>query len=468
MGTYKDVLMLVDKVTKPLQDINKKMEEMDKKTDKVKKRFQQFNESINSVAEKSRKALSVIGTLTKSFSKLVGASGIITMGINKAAQYGDRIDKMSQKIGMSQKAFQEWDYIMSQNGGSVESLQMGFKTLTNQIEGVQKGSKDSIKAFAALGIKVKDSSGKFRDQNDIFNDSIRALQKIKNPTQKAMLANRLFGRSAAELKPLLNQDAEAIDGLREKANKLGLIMSPEDVKNAVEFTDTMDTLGRFFQARINVAVTKIMPKLVQIFEKLMEFKTPIDAVFKALGKVAEITFKTFEFLGKHWEILVGLGAALLWIAGPVIISTVITAITSLVAAIVSGAAAANIAMAGIPILIGLIVTGITMLITHWDKVGSTIARVWGGLVEKFKGWIGTILDWINKLLEKLGVLAYLIPGLNAIKIGKDVAGAIGNKINNNSISNTTNNTNNTTNNVTNNYGNTYNGMFPYSSAVYSI
>ena len=39
--------------------------------------------------------------------------------------------------------------------------------------------------------------------DDVFNDVIRKLQQIKDPTQKMILANRLFGRSAAELRPLL-------------------------------------------------------------------------------------------------------------------------------------------------------------------------------------------------------------------------------------------------------------------------
>jgi len=473
MATYKDTLLLVDKVTAPLQKITKKMTDTQKAGSKLQSKFTALNNKMQNLAPTSVKVLGAVGKLTKSFVGLVGASGALTMGIKAAAAYGDRIDKMSQKIGMGQKAFQEWDYIMSQNGGSVETLQMGFKTLTTQIEGVQKGSKDSIKAFRDLGVSVKDSNGKFRNQDDIFNDVVRALQKIQNPTKKAMLANRLFGRSAAELRPLLNQEADAIDGLRAKANKLGLIMSPEDVKNAVEFTDTMDTLGRFFQARINVGVTKIMPKLVKIFEDLMAFQKPIDAIFRTLGKVVELTFGFIGFLGKHWEILVGIGTALLAIAAPVIWSGIVTGITAVTAAITSGAAMANIAMAGIPILIGLIVTGITLLITHWDKVkevaakiGQAIANTWSMLVEKFKGWISTLMGWVDKLLEKFGVLANFIPGLRGMKIAKDIAGAIsGNKTNNDNRSIMTNSNNTTTSN-TYNTTNNYNSMFPLANAQY--
>ncbi len=62
---------------------------------------------------------------------------------------------MSQQIGMGRKAFQEWDYIMTQNGGNVESLQMGYKTLASQMDKARKGSKDSIGYFSKLGISIK-------------------------------------------------------------------------------------------------------------------------------------------------------------------------------------------------------------------------------------------------------------------------------------------------------------------------
>ena len=187
MAQFKDTILLVDKVTKPLQKIQEGIRKTTQSASKMQEKFKKLNASMEALAPTSKKVLGATGKLVKSFVGLVGASGALTMGIKATAAYGDNVDKMSQKIGMGQKAFQEWDYIMSQNGGNVETLQMGFKTLTTQIEGVQKGSKDSIRAFRDLGVRVKDNTGKFRSQDDIFNDTIRKLQKIQNPTKKAML-----------------------------------------------------------------------------------------------------------------------------------------------------------------------------------------------------------------------------------------------------------------------------------------
>jgi CII-binding regulator of phage lambda lysogenization HflD len=439
MATYKDILVLVDKVSAPLQKIQNSMKKTTEQTNKLTEKLKRFNDKMKDLTPTSNKVLSLTGKLTKSFIGLVGASGVITAGINKVAQYGDRIDKLSQKIGMSSKAFQEWDYIMSINGGEVETLQMGFKTLVTQIEGVQKGSKDSIKAFSDLGVKVKENNGQFRKADDVFNDVIRKLQQIKDPTQKMILANRLFGRSAAELRPLLNQEAEAIDELRDKANKMGLIMSDDDIKNAVQFTDTMNTLGRFFQANMNKALVQVLPKLTEIMNKIIELKEPLMAIIKFVGNIAVITLKVFGFLAKHWEILVGIGAALAVIAGPAIIAGI--------GALVAGLATVSWPLIGIGAAIGAVIAGLIALVRNWKTVWNTIKSVTSSVVNG-------ILGFINKLLEKLGFLAYLIPGLAQIKIGKDIAGFVGDKISQNSVKQSqTNNTNNTTNNTTNFFGN---------------
>ena len=317
MATYKDVLMLVDKVSEPLKKIQAASE-------KTKNSFQDLGQKLTKVGNNMK---TVGGKITSTVTKVTATVTAFAAGtvyaMKKAAEYGDRIDKMSQKIGMSRKSFQEWDYIMSQNGGNVETLQMGFKTLVTQIEGVQKGSKDSIKAFQALGVSVKDNNGHFRVADDVFNDVIRKLQQVKDPTQKMILANRLFGRSAAELRPLLNQEAEAIDELREKANKMGLIISEEDVKNAVKFSDTMDTFSRVFQAKFATIAMKLMPKFVEILERILSHTDTIEKVIGYVLKLVEVFINLVDWFTKldtKWQIVIASAAAFLGILGPLITS----------------------------------------------------------------------------------------------------------------------------------------------------
>ena len=394
MTTYKDVLMLVDKVSEPLRKIQNS-------TEKLRDKFGKLQSGIKKIG----------GVMATVGSAISVAGGAILRASSQYAEMGDRIDKMSQKIGMSRKAFQEWDYIMSQNGGSVESLQMGFKTLTTQIEGVQKGSKDSVNAFKALGVSVKDSNGQFRSQDEIFNDTIRKLQQIQNPTQKAMLANRLFGRSAAELRPLLNQEAEAVDELRDKANNMGLIISDEDIENAVRFKDTMDTFTRFFQAKFGTVMMKLMPSFSKALEEIIAFSQENQEVFNDMGMA-------FNFI-----VTKALPSVLKGVFG------VANAFRSL------GGIIGNV--------IGWIVSIPTNIQTAFINAQNIILRIFIALKNSIGSAIQYIIERLAKMLQVMGAVASKIPGLRGLG---DAITDIGNGITTNSVRQTQNN--NTVNNST--------------------
>jgi formate-dependent nitrite reductase cytochrome c552 subunit len=71
------------------------------------------------------------------------------------AAAADNVDKMSQKIGISRTAYQEWDYVMSQNGMSVDKLQTGIKTLTSKMDAAKNGTASATEAFQRLGYRLR-------------------------------------------------------------------------------------------------------------------------------------------------------------------------------------------------------------------------------------------------------------------------------------------------------------------------
>jgi hypothetical protein len=262
-----------------------------------------------------------------------------------------------------------------------------------------------------LGVSVKDNNGQFRNQDEIFNDTIRKLQQIKNPTQKAISANKLFGRSAAELRPLLNQEASAVDNLREKANKLGLIITDQDIDNAVKFKDTMDTFTRYFQAKFGSAMMQMMPSLT-------------DATEQIIGLTQE-----------HQEIFDNMGRSLNWITATVLLA-VLKAVFWVGDAIkyVAGEWGNRIGeLLALPTLIG----------AKWIEAKTAILRVWYALQDGIGKAIDYILQRLIKLLQTMANIANKIPLL------KGMGGLLGNMASNlsrNTVTQTQNN--NTTNNST--------------------
>lgn len=236
------------------------VEETGKQSDEAGGRFEKFGSVMKSVGKVLAVTMAAIGTAA------VAAGKKLYDMANDVAATGDNIDKMSQRLGLSREAYQEWDYVLSQSGVDINSVQTGMKTLTNSIDDAKNGTDKAIEKFTRLGITQEDLANKSRE--DIFAMTIAGLQKMTDDTEKAALANDMFGRSGQEMIPLLNASAESTEELLQKSRDLGMVMSDEAITAAVNYTDSMDTLKRTFSAVKNNIVSDLLPGFTKILDGL--------------------------------------------------------------------------------------------------------------------------------------------------------------------------------------------------------
>lgn len=386
--------------------------------------------NLNKVRKEAKdvdKALNELGGMAKAAGKTIAVGigvGSAAIGglVVKATESLDRVDKLSQKIGMSRKAFQEWDYVLGQNGISIDVMQGGFKTMTNAVDDLFNGSSKMTESFGKLGLSADDLRGKTRDE--IFDVVIRELQGMPDSVERAAIANDLLGRSATELAPLLNQTAESTQELKDRASDLGLVMSDETIDAGVVFGDTMDDIKKSLGAAGMQIGAQFMPKLQEFLDWVMANMPTIQATMGA--------------------ILTGIGDAIGWVADNInwilpllagmlasfvafkIITTVITIFTALktiiggassVMAIFNAVMAANPAVL-IALAIGALIAVIGLLWANWDKVAGFLKNSFRGVGNIFIGLVNIVINGINTMIAAfLSPFNLLIKGFNAT-VGK--------------------------------------------------
>ena len=185
---------------------------------------------------------------------------------NDVAAYGDEVDKTSQKMGMTAQAYQEWDYVMKIAGTDMASMTTGMKTLTNKVADAASGSGEAAALFEQLGLSMADLQN--MSQEEIFAKTIEGLQGMEEGTERAALANDLFGKSGMNLAPLLNMTAEETQDLIDKANEYGMIMGDDAVKDAAAYTDAVTTLKNTFKGLKNSLMAQFLPSLTTVMEGL--------------------------------------------------------------------------------------------------------------------------------------------------------------------------------------------------------
>lgn len=320
------------------------------------------------------------------FSAVVATAGVL---VNKSMEAGDRIDKMSQKIGMSRASFQKWDYVLSQSGTDIEKMQVGMKTMSQQMVASTKQGSEAQKMFQKLGVSVKDSNGNFKSQEQAFEEVIRAFQKMPDGIEKANMAQKLFGKTGSDLRPLLNGVRGDIDELNKKYEQLGLGMSNDAIDASVKLKDTIDTLQRAFSAFGFQIGAELMPTIQSLADELIAHLPQIKAT---LTPVLQGLTNTIKFVIEHFKGLSVIASAVL---GTMIayktISTTIATMQLLTTAIQSAGGAMqlfNAICAKNPIgLIALAVGGLiallTALVMNWDKVTEAVGKAINAIKKFF-------------------------------------------------------------------------------------
>lgn len=152
---------------------------------------------------------------------------------DETVEYGDNVDKMSQKMGMSAEAYQEWDFIMQHCGTTMSSLKTSMKTLASAAE-------TGNAAFAELGISQEMIAS--MSEEELFGATITALQNVTDTTKRTYLAGKTLGRGATELGALLNKSAEETQAMRDRIHELGGVMSDQAVADAAAYKDAVQDL----------------------------------------------------------------------------------------------------------------------------------------------------------------------------------------------------------------------------------
>jgi len=205
---------------------------------------------------------------------ITGMGAAITAGftglIYQATQAGDTLDKMAKRTGLTVEALSKLTYATQISGGNIQGLERGFRYLSRMMDDISKGIGESKETFEKLGISVTDTAGRFRGVEEVLLEAADKINALGSETEKTAAATDLFGRTGAELLPLLREGSAGIKALTERAEKLGLVMSQETAAAAAEFKDRMTELkASISMLSVNIG-SSLMPMLQPLVEQLTQ------------------------------------------------------------------------------------------------------------------------------------------------------------------------------------------------------
>ena len=320
--------------------------------------------------------------------------------ISQTETMGDTVDKQSQRLGMTTEAYQEWRYVLSQNGADISTLTASMRTLTNQVEGLQSGTAKATNTFAKLGLTMEDMQGKTGEEQ--FSLIIERLQMMDDETQRNALANDLLGRSYMQLIPLLNQSSDSVEQLKQRAHDTNQLMSQEAVDAAVKYHDALDTLNRSFDGFENRIGAELMPGLTEITDGMIDLLNGVDGADEKIEQGVDDLISGAEKALPMIEELIENIAEVAGDKAPEIISKMITKLAEKLPDIANGLAnlaamvvgAIEEALPDIGTAAGSVVVTITSKILELLADPQTLADVLESFVKTGVAFCSAIADGI--------------------------------------------------------------------------
>jgi hypothetical protein len=217
-------------------------------------------------------AVAVGQLAVKAFSAAVdvafSAARNVVQGFGDALDLGGRLSDLSASTGETAGKLLVLERAFDNSGIGAEKVGSSIAKMQKNIEDARDGSGTAANAFAAMGVSVDELEGKLPTEQ--FKILSSGIQSIDDPTQRAAAAMGVFGKSGAELLPLLtNLDGE----LAEARDTVGSMAEIMDRRNA-----TFDAVGD----RFKTIGEKVRDFAAGILDKALP---AIDAITSALSRI---------------------------------------------------------------------------------------------------------------------------------------------------------------------------------------
>jgi hypothetical protein len=315
------IVEALDKATAPLKKIGGAIAGLEGK-------IHGFNEKFKKLA-----GVEAIGGAA-----LVGGIAAVSAGVFELtkhfAEVGEHAELTSQKVGIGAVALQRFEFAAKAAGVGAEALDTGTRMFAMHIAAAARGSKAEVRSLAEFGVTVKDIHGNLRPMKDLLGDVADAFSKMPDGAIKTDAAMKLFGRSGADLIPLLNKGRAQIDAWGDAAEKMGLVINEDGIKKAAGFNLALKNLqgaieglrlklgGALVQSvttAMNTAaefIKALSPKAIDAFTKgLNELIKKMPAMAKGLANIAQLGIGVISFFLTLASNSTALNAVLITLAG---------------------------------------------------------------------------------------------------------------------------------------------------------
>ncbi len=252
-----------------------------------------FEQGMDKAARKSKQTSASLkkdaADLGKWFGALGVAAGAAGIAIIKSSiDSADAMSKQSKIIGVNIEELSALSYAADLSDVSFEQLSTGLKKFSRSIDDAVQGTGAGADAFDRLAINVENADGSLKSTSQLVAEVAGKFAGMEDGAVKTSLAMDLFGKSGAELIPLLNEGAAGIEKMTAEARQFGLVIGADTGAAAEEFNDNLTRLQKVISGTGLQLSAELLPSLVEFTDLIKDPGTQsgLAAIATGLADIA--------------------------------------------------------------------------------------------------------------------------------------------------------------------------------------
>lgn len=325
-------------------------------------------------------ALSAIGT------------GILVMA-TKAAAGADEILRMANTYSLTTDKIQELKYAAELVDVPLDTMTSSFSRLTMSMGEAKKEGSEQRALFDELKVSIFGVDGQLRTTNEVWLESIDALGRINNQAERDRISLKLFGKSAADLNPLIVAGSAALKQFGIEAHTSGSVVDTELLVAAAKLDDALNRIKSTAGAVVMKLGAQFAPGVEAVVNVVAGYMTRFSNLISDNGLSAEEKLQAATTLVAKIVLEIRDGLPKMLESGIEILKTLITGILTAIPVVV-------------PTLVDLVVSIVDFIIEMLPMLLDAGIKIVVGLALGIAEAAPKLIPAIVKLLVDLIAIIY--------------------------------------------------------------
>ncbi len=266
-------------VVKFNRQIDKLGSDLDRFGTKTHRSFDRAGRSANKFAS----ALTPVTVVAASITAATAAMGLL---VSRSIEAGDKIQKLSIRLGASTEALSQLEHVANLSGVSFNTLTTGMQRMTRRVSEAANGTGEAVKALDELGLSAQ-ALAKIAPE-DQFELIAEKISQVEGSSDRVRLAMKLFDAEGVALLQTMENGASGIRSMRKEADELGLTLSKDAADAMADAKDDMARLESAFDSlalKITTAVTPALATFLEGLNKITGFDDSLNSIDELTKKL---------------------------------------------------------------------------------------------------------------------------------------------------------------------------------------